>query len=178
MEHVVFTKSWLIVSFVHDYFLGFIECSTSSQIICSNANLQISSCSTGQTWTNIYPNWLNEVCPQPDLLFVYLQWLAVSIHLSEMITHPQKWLRKTCNEHWNGAAPSSASCPPTIRPDDISGGKTKRIEPHKIENAFIIILCWIGRLTYMIGDIETTDRVQHTAQNEHLKFHLFFRLQI
>lgn len=86
----------------------------------------------------------------------YLQWLAVSIHLSEMMTHPQKWLLYTCNEprgeniffcvhlfidqlfennvpilHWNGAAPSSASFPPTIRSDDISGGKTKRIESCK-----------------------------------------------
>lgn len=33
--------------------------------------------------------------------------------------------------HWNGAAPSSASFPPTIRSDDISGGKTKRIESCK-----------------------------------------------
>lgn len=55
-----------------------------------------------------------------------VQCAAVTIHCSEMIEHPQLCSPKNCKEHWNGAAPSSASLPPTIR-DDACGGYTSLI---------------------------------------------------
>lgn len=133
----------------------------------------------------------------------YLQWLAVSIHLSEMMTHPQKWLLYTCNEPRGkniffvfiylltnclkimfqsyigmGLHPHLHLFRLQYAPMIYPVGKLNalnRAKPYYFYKTFL--LREIEELTYMIGDIETVNGVQHTAQNKQLKFH-YFRFQI
>lgn len=183
-------KTWRIITFMLDKLFSFIIDSIFSQIVCSNQYLCIS-----RRYTFFFLKFelikkqrmdqyhtingrLMMVQIYDKYLYPTTQWLAVRIHLSEIIEPPQWCLRYTCIEHWYGAIPSGAFAPPTMRVDDTSGGKTKSqrqilfvIEWYfsilfRKENKFQIVL-----LTYVIGDIKTVNRRQTATQNKQIKLH-------
>lgn len=105
--------------------------------------------------------------------YPFKQCAAVMAYSADTMAQPQKCFEIVffCTEHWYGACPSAASCPPMIRGKIDCGSTAAKVKKMKIQCDKIWIgfarIKWKDWLTFESWNFASCNWLQDTKQNSH-----------